>query len=491
MFRATLLALAAVSATFGAARAEPKTTLVVGMTLEPPGLDPTAGAAAAIGEITQYNLYEGLTKVSRDRSVTPLLAEGWTASPDGRTYTFRLRTGVTFQDGQPFTSADVKFAFERAAAPDSTNKDKAIFAGLAVETPDAATAILRLKTPDPDLPFRLAQPTAAIVDPKSAPTNATHPVGTGPFRFESWNKGDSVTLVRWPGFRDAAKIALTRATFRIINDPAAQVAALLAGDVDVYPRFGSMQSVAQFRADPRFTVTVGGTEGKTILAINNRRKPLDDVRVRRALAYAIDRNAVIEGAMNGFGAPIGSHAVPGDPGYVDLTGVYPHDPAKARALLAEAGVRTPLSLTLTLPPPSYARDGGQIIAAELAEVGIDATIQEVEWAQWLSGVLTNRNFDLTVISHVEPLDLGIYADPNYYFGYDSPALRKLLAAAAATADPAAREKLLGDAQRRITEDAVNVFLFQLPQVTVAAKGLRGLATDSPVFANDLTGVSWQ
>ena len=209
---------------------------------------------------------------------------------------------------------------------------------------------------------------------------------------------------------------------------------MLAGDIDAFPRFGNFDSVAQFQSDPRFKVTTGGTEGKTILAINNKKKPLDDVRVRRAIAYAIDRKAIIDGAMNGFGTPIGSHLTPTDPGYVDLTGEYPHDPAKAKALLKEAGVATPLQLSLILPPPTYARKGGEIIAAELAEVGIQAKIENVEWAQWLSGVYTGKNYDLTIISHVEPLDIGIYANPNYYFQYDNQDFRDIIAKLSAAPD---------------------------------------------------------
>ena len=145
-------------------------------------------------------------------------------------------------------------------------------------------------------------------------------------------------LDKWDGFRDAAKIPLAHATFRFISDPSAAVAAMLAGDVDAFPRFANIQALDQFKSDPRFQVLVGGTEGKTILGMNNKKKPLDDVRVRQAIAYAIDRKAIIDGAQNGLGAPIGSHMTPNDPGYVDLTGMYPHDPEKAKALLKEAGV---------------------------------------------------------------------------------------------------------------------------------------------------------
>ncbi len=488
---ALVLALAALPA---AAQAQSKKdSVVIGMTLEPPGLDATAGAAAAIGEITHLNIYEGLTKVNGDGTVTPLLSSGWTVSGDVKTYTFKLLQGVKFQDGEPLSSADVKFSFERAVAADSTNKSKAFFQSIAkVEAPDPITVIITFKDAAPDAPFQLGLSPAVIVDQKSAPTNATKPVGTGPFRFDNWVKGSSVTLTKWDGYRDASDVKLAKVTFRIINDQAAQVAALLAGDVDAFPRFGGVQSVDQFKADPRFKVTVGGTEGKTIMSINNKRKPLDDVRVRRALSYAIDRKSIIDGAMNGYGAPIGSHYVPLDPGYVDLTGTYPFDPEKAKALLKEAGVELPLKLTLTLPPPPYARNGGEIIAAELGKVGVEAKIVNVEWAQWLSGVFKEKNYDLTIISHVEPMDLTtVYGDPNYYIQYDSQAFRDIMHKANTTVDLPERKTYLAEAQRKLAEDAVNVFLFQLQQITVANAKLQGLWKDSPIFANDMAAVHWE
>ena len=468
-----------------------KDTAIIGMVLEPPGLDPTSGAAAAIGEITHYNIYEGLTKINGDGSVTPLLAESWTVSPDLKTTTFKLRSGVTFQDGEAFSSADVKFSFERAVAADSTNKDKAFFASLTkVDAIDPLTVAVSVADPNPDLLFKLGQPTAAIVDAKSAATNATKPVGTGPFRLEAWAKGSSLTLAKWDGFRAPASIALKKVTFRIINDPAAQVTALLAGDIDAFPRFGAFQSVAQFQNDPRFAVTLGGTEGKTILTINNKRAPFNDVRVRRAIAHAIDRKAIIDGAQNGFGTPIGSHYVPIDPGYIDLTGAFPFDIEKAKSLLAEAGVATPLNVTLSLPPPPYARLGGEIIAAQLAKIGIVAKIENVEWAQWLSAIFKGKNYDLTIISHVEPMDLANYANPDYYFQYDSPVFRDIMARITKAPDQAARLKALGDAQRQLSSDAVNGYLFQLAQITVADRKLKGLWKDSPIFANDLSALAF-
>ena len=492
-FVAALLCACALSLTAAPATAQPKKDAVVlAMTLEPPGLDPTAGAASAIAEIVLYNIFETLTKVNSDGSVTPLLAESWTISPDAKAYTFKLRKGVKFQNGEPFNAAAVRYSFERAVAKDSVNKDKATFANIAaIDTPDEHTVVLTLKNGNPDLLFQLGQATAVIVEPKSVATNNTQPVGTGPYKLDSWSRGSSVTLARWDGYRNAANVKMRRATIRFISDPSAQVASLLSGDVDAFPRVAAARSLEQFKRDKRFQILIGGSRAKVIVAMNNKRKPLDDVLVRRAIAAAIDRKAVIDGAADGFGVPIGSYYTPGAPGYVDLTAMNAYDVAKARALLHQAGVALPLELTMKLPPTPYARQGGEIVASMLDKVGIKVKLENVEWAQWLSGVYKERAYDLTVIAHVEPLDFGNFARPNYYWGYESPKFNALWEKIQATADAGERNKLMGEAQRLVAEDAVAAYLYQPTWITVANARLKGLWKEVPLFANDIAAMSWQ
>jgi len=487
-----------VLAAFVAAAAVPasaqskKDSVTIGMTLEPPGLDPTNAAAAAIAEVTLYNVYETLTKINEDGSVSPLLAQSWQASPDLKSYTFKLLKGVKFQNGEAFDSSTVKFTFERVGAANSTNKDKAVFQAMEqVAAPDPDTVVVTMKYSEPNLPFLLGQATASIVEPKSAPTNATQPVGTGPYTLGAWAKGSSLTLNKWPDYRNAAAVKLSKVTIRFISDPSAQVAALLSGDVDAFPRVAAARSLPQFKSDPRFKVLIGGSKAKTIVTINNKKKPLDDVRVRRAILAAIDRKAMIEGAADGLGTPIGSFYVPGSLGYVDTTDINPYDPEKAKKLLAEAGITTPLELSLKLPPPPYARQGGEVLAAQLAKVGIIAKIENLEWAQWLAQVLNGpRNFDLTIVSHVEPFDLVKFSE-DYYFGYHSDAFNKLYNSIVATPDEAERVKLLGDAQRMLATDAAAGFLFQPQWITVANKKLKGVWKDVPQFENDFSSWSWE
>ena len=468
----------------------PRDRLILGLPLEPPNLDPTSGAAAAVDEVVYANVFEGLTRLTQNGAVAPSLAESWEAAPDGLTWTFHLRRGVTFSDGSPFDASVAKFSLDRITAEGSTNAQKALFAPIqSVEVVDPATIRIRLSRPMATLPYVLAWGDAVMVSPKSAATNAVTPVGTGPFKLQSWQRGSQLTLIRRNGYW-GPEPRLNTVVFRFISDPTAAFAAVSAGDVDAFPNYPAPENVAQFQRDPRFRVVVGASEGKVILGINNTKAPFNDVRVRRALSYAIDRDALIQGAMFGFGQPIGSHYSRQAPGYVDLTGLYPHDPAKARALLAEAGYPNGIDVTLRLPPRPYARRSGEVLISQLAQAGIRAKIENLEWAQWLDQVFKRRQFDLTIVEHVEPMDYDIYGRKDYYFGYDSPAFDALLAQVNAAPDEPTRNRLLGDLQRRIADDAVNSFLFQSSRIGVWKADVNGLWINGPIAANDVTGAYW-
>ena len=482
------LSLAAALAVISAPAFAQQDSITLGMVLEPPNLDPTGGAAAAIDEVVYANLFEGLTRFGPDGSVLPALATSWEVSEDGTVYTFHLAEGVTFHDGTTFDAEDVVFSLDRARAEDSTNAQKALFAGIAsIEATDPATVTVTLSEPNGNFPFNMAWGDAVIVAPESVDAAATAPVGTGPFMFGEWVQGDHVTLTRYDGYWGPAP-ALASATFKFISDPNAAFAAMMAGDVDAFPNFPAPETLGQFEGDPRFSVIVGSTEGETILAMNNKQPPLDDIRVREAITHAINRQDIIDGAMFGYGTPIGTHFAPHNPDYVDLTALSAYDPEKSKALIAEVGPVGPLRLML--PPPTYARRGGEIIAAQLREVGIETEITNLEWAQWLEQVFKGKDFDLTIVSHTEPADINIYANPDYYFQYDNPEFQALIADLAVTSDPAMRSELNHKAETMIAEDFVNAYLFQLAKTGVANAKIQGLWENSPTQANDLTGVSW-
>jgi len=459
--------------------------VVLGTQLEPPGLDPTASASAAIGELTFPTIYETLIHLGPGGAVEPGLATSWDVSADGLSYTLHLRPGVHFHDGSVMDADAVRFSLMRAIEPNSLNPQKALLNAIgSVEIIDPLTVTLHLTRPSSSLLQVLGWSAAAILSPNSAGGNGSHPVGTGPFRFEAWRRGDSLSLVRNPDYW-GAQPHLARVIFRFIADPSAALDALMAGDVDGFSAFPAPESMRRLAADSRFHVDIAPSEAKTIMSINNRQKPFDDVRVRQALSYAVDRQAIIDAAMFGYGTPIGSHFAPQDAGYVDLTDRYPYDPTLARSLLAKAGYPNGFHATLKLPPLSYALRSGEIVAAELAKVGISVDIVSMEWVPWLDQVFGHHDFDLTIVAHVEPMDYGIYARDDYYFGYAAPRFKTLVTAVDATQDPATRLHLLGDVQRMIADDAVNVFLFDFPAFGVWDARLMDIAYRTPVQAFDL------
>ncbi len=469
-----------------AAASENGSALTVGVQLEPPVLDPTVNASASIGAVVFPSIFEGLVRIGPGWRIEPALATAWTISADGRTYVFHLRPRVRFGDGAPLDAAAVRFSLLRAVAPGSLNPQRTLLDAIdAVTVRDPLTVAVHLRRPDFTLLQVLGLSAAVIVSPRSAADDAVRPIGTGPFRFAEWRRGDAIVLARNAHYW-GPKPLLARVTFKVIADPNAAIDAVLTGDVDVYPAFPAPEAVARFARDPRFTVQTVLSEAKTIVAINNRRQPFSDRRVRRALAYAIDRNAIIDAAMFGFGAPIGSHYTRADPGYVDLTGEYPYNPARARSLLAQAGYPRGFSASLAVPPLSYAERTAEIVAAELGAVGVRVKIVSLDWVPWLTQVFGAHDFDLTVVAHAEPLDYDIYGRDDYYFGYSNPRYKALLARLERTGNPVARRALLADIQRTLADDAVNVFLFQYPDITIANADVGGFHSSSPLSDIDLS-----
>jgi peptide/nickel transport system substrate-binding protein len=494
--RAVLGVALAAGASFAAPHADaaPKTAVTIGMAIEPTGLDPTVAAPVAIGQVTWQNIFEGLTTIDKDGQIRPQLAESWEISEDGKTYTFKLRQGVTFHNGVAFDSSVAKFTIDRARGADSVNPQKRYFASIdAVETPDAGTLVLKLKQPAGSLLYWLGWPSSVMVEPKSAEDNKTTPIGTGPFTFVSWAKGAKVDLARNANYWNKdVSVALETASFRFVNDPQAQAAALQAGDVDAFPEFGAPELVSSFEGSEKLATVIGNTELKVVAGMNNARKPFSDKRVRQALMMAVDRAMVVEGAWSGYGTPIGSHYTPNDRGYKDLTGLYPYDAEKAKALLAEAGYPDGFSFTIKAPQMVYAQRSSQILQALFAEIGVTMNIETTEFpAKWVADVLKAADYDMTIVAHAEPMDIDIYARDPYYFNYKNPAFNEVLEKVEATPDPAEQDRLYGEAQTILAEDVPALFLFVMPKLGIWDKKLKGLWENEPIPSNVLTEVHWE
>jgi peptide/nickel transport system substrate-binding protein len=483
-----LLVVAALST--GPATAQPASGLVVQVAAEPPGLDLTATPASATAGVVFYNIQENLVKVDRHGKIVPWLAERWHTS-DNRNYTFFLKRGVRFHNGRELKAADVKFVFERAMNPETKHPYPGYYAAIGdIIVKDDYTITFALTKLNANFLLNLARQGSVIYPREAVETLKTAPVGTGPFRFGEWVRGDRITLTRNRDYHVKDLPKLERVTFRFIADPNAAMAALKAGDVDA-SLFGlGPEHIADLRKDARFTVIDGKSTNDVILAMNNTRKPFADVRVRRALTYAVDKREILTGAMFGMGQVLGSNVDPLNPYFVDLAGAMPHDAAKARKLLAEAGYPGGFEAVLRVSPQYYYTvRSGEIIVSQLQKVGVRVRIEQIEWGQWLSRVWREADYDLTIIGHAEAWDIANYANPKYYYRYDSPRFQALFQKSEVTLDGSARRDLYVQMQRLLVEDAPAVWLFMHPRLAVVRKGVQGVWKDLPLPASDLSEVS--
>ncbi|MGF0539026.1 ABC transporter substrate-binding protein [Agrobacterium sp. ES01] len=470
------------------------TTLTVGMSIEPTGLDPTIAAPVAIGQVTWQNIFEGLVTISEDGAILPQLAESWDISEDGLTYTFLLQDGVTFHDGEVFDANVAKASIDRARGENSVNPQKRFFSTIeSVEAVDPSTLVIKLTKPTGSLLYWLGWPSSVIVGTKSAENDKTNPIGTGPFKFVNWAQGDKVELEANPDYWDKDNLPkLEKVTFRFINDAQAQAAALKSGDVDAFPEFAAPELMDSFEGDENLTTVIGNTELKVVAGMNNTRKPFDDKRVRQALMMAVDRATVVEGAWSGYGTPIGSHYTPNDPGYVDTTGVLPYDAEKAKELLAEAGYPDGFTFTIKTPQMAYAPRSAQVMQAMFAEIGVTMNIEPTEFpAKWVADVFKGTDYDMTIVAHAEPMDLDIYARDPYYFNYKNPEFNDILDKIQATTDTEEQNKLYGKAQQILAEDVPALYLFVMPKLGVWNKKIQGLWENEPIPSNVLKNVYWE
>jgi len=465
-------------------------TVTVAISADPPGWDPTLSTSQEIARVTYGNVYEGLVRFDRNGEIVPALAAGWQVSTDGLAWTFTLREGVRFHDGSPLTAEDVLFKFDRARDPDSGHVNQGYYAAVAdVRAPDAGTIVFELTQPSRSLLYNLARPDAIIYPAALAETQRSQPVGTGPFRFARYVEGSEVRLERFDDYWNPELPYLDAATFRIIGDANARIAALQAGDIDLIGGAVPPEQVRVLQANPALKVASGTATAEITVAMNNSRPPFDDLRVRQAITHAIDKDAIVQGAFFGLGTVIGTHMSPSEAYYLDLTDTYPYDPERARALLAEAGYAGGLSFDFELPEPyAFERRTGEIIAQQLREVGITVNLSVVEWGTWIQRIFLAADYDMTIIGHSEPRDIDIYARPTYYYRYDNPRVAELLAEAESAPTAEAETAAYQAIARIIAEDAVNVWVFSPANTAAARADLYGFWTDQPTPAIDLTRV---
>ncbi len=487
-----LSALAGIAALPPAAAAQGGASLVIQASTEPPGLDLTASPASAIAAVVHYNVQECLLKVDKTGALAPWLAERWYTT-DSKNYTFFLKKGVRFHNGRELRAADVKFVLERARNPETKHPHRKRYEGITdIIVKDEYTVSVTLKEPNANFLLDIARQGSVIYPREAAETLKSQPIGTGPFVLAEWVRGDRIVLTRNKDYHVKGLPKLDKVTYRFIPDPNAVLAALRSGDIDVSGFGIGPEHVGELKKDGRFQVIVGDTTNDVILSMNSGKKPFSDKRVRLAVTHAIDKEEVLKGAMFGLGKVLGSNVDPMNPYFVDLAKAKPHDPARAKKLLAEAGLPNGFDAVLKVAPQYYYTvRTGEVLVSQLAKVGIRVKIEQIEWGQWLSQVYREANFDLSIIGHAEPWDIGNYANPKYYYRWDSPEFQKLFTQSETTVDDARRKDLYAQMQKMLAEEAPAVWLYMHPRLVVTKKGVTGVWKDLPIPSMDLSEVAWQ
>ncbi|QDP98775.1 ABC transporter substrate-binding protein [Microlunatus elymi] len=462
-------------------------TLTVGLGAAPANLDFTQTAGAAIPQALMYNVYEGLVKLDEHADVKPLLATSWKISDGGTKYDFTLRSGVKFSNGDPFNADVVKFSLDRV--PDwKANTPTYLSAIRSVSVVSPTEVMINLKQPDNNLLFWLAGPLGAMFSPNAVDDLATTAIGTGPYLLDRYNRGESLILKRNDNYW-GTEAQLATATLRYYNDANAPVNALRSGDLDVVYQTQAADQVKQFQADDQYNVQIGATTGITVMSMNNARPPFNDRRVRLAIIYGVDRDAINTTATNGYGKVLGGPVAPTDPWYVDLSKKYPYDPQKAKQLLAEAG-KSKLTVDFTVPSLPYAQTIAQVVKSDLAKIGVTANLQTQEFpAVWLDKTFTQHDYDLTVINHVEARNVFNYADPSYYWSYRNKAVQKQLTDAVAAPSQQAFVAGMKTAVNGIVDDAAADWLYNAPNIVIAKKSVAGVNADDTGVSLDLTKAS--
>ena len=446
-------------------------TVTIGLKLAPPSLDIRRQSGSAIEQVLIGNVYEGLVSRDSDNAVQPGLAKSWDISTDGTTYTFHLNRNMTFSNGDVLDADDVAWSINQLKEKQYYNANQVESLSKA-EALDANTVRITLSSPDSNLLWYLTGRPGLVFD-KDATYNAkTQAVGSGPYTVESFDSASKMVLKANPKYWGTAhKPATQHVVIDFITDDNAAVNALKSGDVDVLSPVNA--TLAKSLDTHTYHVSASDGSDKFVLAFNCANKKLADKRVRQAIRYGINHKEIIAsrgGVDTALGGPIPSV----DPGYEDLTGLYPYDVAKAKQLMHEAGYSAskPLKLTLTYAN-TYGTELGDQLKSQLAAIGIDLNINYVEFSTWLQDVHANGDYELSLVDHAESHDFYKWTTPEYYYHYDNRNVQALYAKALAATDEKESDEYLKQAAKTVSEDAPADWLFGY-RVTVAYnKGVKG------------------
>lgn len=481
---------AAPSPSGGGSDPQPERTLAVGATLEPASMDPWHNPAASIPQVLLYNVYETLVKVDSEGEVKPLLAQAWEISPDRLTYTFHLNAGAKFASGGPVDAAAVVANINRLKT--DANLTPTLQAQLAVvsgaKAIDTHQVEITLSHPSLMWLYDMSSTLGMMLDPSYTGDLNTTSAGSGPYQVKSHLQGDSVVLGSNTNYW-GNPARFDEVTFRYFSDPNAMNAAMLSGDLDVISNLQAPDALPQFADTTQFTTISGTTNGEVVLGLNDTSKALSKLAVRQALTMALNRRDLLDTVWAGQGTLIGTMSVPTDPWYEDLSGLYPYDPAKAKALLKDAGYANGLTLRLRVPVIPYAVKSAQFVQSALRDIGVKVTLEELDFSRWIDEVFTQGDYDLTIVAHVEARDLGKFADKSYYWHYGDPKFAAMYQAADRAPTGEDGVEAMKAAARYLADQCAAIWLFALPNLVITKATVAGIPQNATTLSFDLTTIT--
>jgi peptide/nickel transport system substrate-binding protein len=449
-------------------------------------LDPHVSSSAAGTREVLFNIYEGLMKPDTEGNLIPAIAESYTVNETADEYTFTIREGVKFHNGETVTVGDVVYSLSRAAGLETGEPLVATLAGIAsVEAPDDSTVVITLSAPDTEF---IAYTTAAIIPEGNDP--AEEVIGTGPFKYVSRTVQDSIVLEKFEDYWGEPAY-LDKVTLKVIEDGQTMVMSLRSGAIDMATHLEYSQAAEL----SDLTVLEGGANYVQALYLNNAVEPFNNELVRQALCYAIDKYQVIDLAGDGHGFAVGSSMYPTFAKYFDedLTDYYEYDVEKAKELLAEAGYPDGFSFSITVPA-SYTIhvSTAQVIAELLRPIGVDVTINTVEYATWYSEAYKGRDYEATIIG-VDASTLTASAmlsrfvsdSSKNFINFSDEEYDETYAAAVATVDEQEQIDLFKQCQAILTEHAASVYIQDATNFVVTQNDVGGYQF-YPLYVMDLS-----
>ena len=454
-------------------------------------LNPYQMSSAGTKEVLT-NIYEGLYKINSDCEYIPAVAEDCIISADRKEYVFPIREGVKFHNGQTVRPEDVLYSFNTCL---EQTKDSSLPSALngAEFRVEGKNFIIDIPSSNNDF---LAYVSMVYIIPEgSVEASATQPVGTGPYKFVSRSVQEDIVFEKF-GEYWGTPASVNKVTCKIYENSTAMIAAINAGAIDIAPHL-TLDQASGLGED--YDVLEGTMNLVQALYLNNAKAPFSDVRVRRAICYALDIDEIMQLTAEGHGTKLGTSIYPAFTKYFDesLTTLYPHDAEKAKALLAEAGYPDGFSMKVTVPSNYTPHvNVGQVIVKQLNEVGIKAELEEIEWNSWLTDVYKNRAFESTVcgfdastLTANALLERWTSSSGKNMIGFSNTDYDVLISRATAETDENARVGLYKAAARILAEQAANAYIQDLPEFTAINKSLSGY-TFYPLYRIDFSTVHY-